>query len=409
VAKIEPGIVLRERYKIVSLLGQGGMGEVYLAKDLSLDTQVAIKVNHNLNDTASNQFVREARLLAGIKHPNLPRVIDYFLEKDCQMLVMDYIPGDELRKIVEQKKKLKPELITKWAIELGEALTYLHNHKPPIFHRDIKPANIKLTPSGDVILVDFGIAKSGDPSKETQTGAWAFSPGFAPPEQVSGMRTGPYTDQYALAATIYYLYAGKAPVDSAQRMMGASEFIPLEMAAPKIPDHVNTAITRALSMKPADRFPSVADFITAFTSEQPSGSNPPTQKTKASNRKDASVPPTHPSTQTPKAKPRHRGGRIAFLVILILAGLLYLGYTQLGSLGLISDEAVAKTAFAIADQTLAAAAAVQMTPSPTEATLATITSAATTEIIPSATATIEVTETPTDSATLEISPTPTGQ
>jgi Tol biopolymer transport system component len=372
-AKIEPGLILKERYKIVSLLGQGGMGEVYLADDLTLDNQVAIKINHNLNDTASNQFIREARLLASLKHPNLPRVIDYFSQSDSQILVMDYIPGDDLRTLVEHKNKMNTELITKWAVELGSALTYLHNRKPPIFHRDIKPANIKVTPAGNVVLVDFGIAKTGDPSSETQTGAWAFSPGFAPPEQVSGMRTGPATDQYSLAATIYYLFAGKPPVDSAQRMMGTAEFVPLEMIVPRIPENVSSAITRALSIKPDNRFASVEEFIAAFTGSS-STTIPNDQKTVMSKRSTGAVPPAPPPvgpTTTPS--PRKKGGIGIILGILVLLGILVGGYFALGALGVIGN--------------LPGAPAVTLTPTP--------------ELVLTTQAVVLTTEAPTPEPTLE--------
>jgi len=382
--KIEPGLILKERYQIKELLGQGGMGEVYLADDLSLDTQVAVKINHNLNDTASNQFIREARLLASLKHPNLPRVIDYFSDDNCQILVMDYIPGNDLRKLVESKKKISLEQALKWAVELGDALTYLHNRKPPIFHRDVKPSNIKVTPSDDVILVDFGIAKSGDPSQETQTGAWAFSPGFAPPEQVSGMRTGPYTDQYSLAATIYYLIAGKPPVDSAQRIIGAAQFIPLDMAAPNVPDYVSRAVTRALSVKLDERFPSVKDFITALTSTEPEEASAQNQKTVISSRGRTSgqIPPASPPTQDNGSQPKRKRSP-ALLIIIILLALIIGGYFGLNSLGLLNGFPIAL--------------------SPT----LTFTPTVTTEVASVATTAIALTETLTPTPTLEITATPT--
>jgi eukaryotic-like serine/threonine-protein kinase len=364
-SKIEAGLVLKERYKIVSLLGQGGMGEVFLAEDLSLDTQVAVKINHNLNETASNQFIREARLLASLKHPNLPRVIDYFTENDSQVLVMDYIPGDDLRKIVERKTKPDQGQIMKWALQLADALSYLHNRKPPIFHRDIKPANIKLTPSGDVILVDFGIAKTGDPSQETQTGAWAFSPGFAPPEQVSGMRTGPYSDQYSLASTIYYLFAGKPPVDSAQRMMGSAEFVPLEMAAPNIPDHVNAAITRALSVKPADRFESIADFIAAFSNAEPASAGE-AQKTVVSTRKPVPVPPMVPPVQGSTGKPRKKGSAGIFVGIFLLLAILVGGYFGLNALGYLDKFPIPLAATSTATATVMVVPITVLPPAVTE-------------------------------------------
>ena len=117
--------------------------------------------------------------------------------------------------------------------------------------------------------MDFGIAKTGDPSQETQTGAWGYTPGFAPPEQVSGLRTGPYSDQFSLAATLYYLLAGKPPADSAQRMMGSEDLIPIKVLKPEVPEHVSNAITKAMSIKPEARFATVSDFIAAALTAQP--------------------------------------------------------------------------------------------------------------------------------------------
>ncbi len=387
--KIEIGLVLKDRYKLIKQLGVGGMGEVYLAQDESLDTQVAIKINHNLNESTSAQFIREARLLAGLKHPNLPRVIDYFTENDSQYLVMDYIPGDDLKTIVERKDKLNPELIIKWAVELGNALTYLHNRKPPIFHRDIKPANIKLTPNGDVLLVDFGIAKTGDPSQETQTGAWAFSPGFAPPEQISGLRTGPYSDQYSLAATIYYLFSGKPPVDAAQRMMGAALFTPLNMAVTSVPLHVSEAISRALAIKPEDRFPSIADFLTALTNPQQTQIAQGDQKTVMASHYPPILPPA--PVQTKAEKPaRKRGAFGTILALVIVLGIIVGGYYALTTFGMIAPLAFLSparptaTAEILPTEAPTLAATQELVPTFTSQALATATLAAT--------ATPEVTE-----------------
>ena len=374
--KIEPGIILKDRYQITQQLGFGGMGEVFLADDLTLQTPVAVKINHNLNETTSAQFIREARLLAGLKHPNLPRVIDYFTDNDCQFLVMDYIPGVDLKTIVDRRDKLNPELIVKWAVELGNALTYLHNHKPPIFHRDIKPANIKLTPSGDVVLVDFGIAKTGDPSQETQTGAWAFSPGFAPPEQVSGMRTGPYSDQYSLAATIYYLLVGKSPADSAQRMMGSANYIPLNEANPAVSAHISDAIGKALAIRPEDRFGSIAEFLTALTHPEVTISRGEALKTVMAGRPPASPPPPVASNSGGKTKSSGVWIVAAVVALLALGGGGYYLLHSLGFVGAVPTPTAQPTA----------AAAVNNTPTLSAATSAPkITATATANTEPTAT------------------------
>lgn len=268
-SELLPGFLLKSRYKIISLLGKGGMGEVYLAEDQSLANQVAVKVNHNLTPHASAQFIREARLLASLKHPNLPRVIDYFTEDGSEYLVMDFVPGENLKTIVDQKTPLSTTMILQWAEQLGNALTYLHTQNPPIYHRDVKPTNIKITPSGEVILVDFGIAKTGDASQETQSGAWGYTPGYAPPEQVSGLRTGPYSDQFSLAATLYFLFTGLPPADSAQRMIGEQELVPVQNLNPSIPLHAANALHKAMAIKPDQRFSTVADFIAALCNTSP--------------------------------------------------------------------------------------------------------------------------------------------
>lgn len=276
---LDAGTILKERYKIIEQLGAGGMGEVYLAEDLTLDNNVAVKANHNLNTNSAAQFIREARLLASLKQPNLPRVIDYFTDGDTQFLVMDYIPGENLHTLVEKKTKFTIQQVLSWTEQLGNAVTYLHMQNPPIFHRDIKPTNIKLMPNGEVVLVDFGIAKVGDPSQETLSGAWAFTPGFAPPEQVSGLRTGPQSDQFSLAATIYYVLAGKSPADSARRLMGEEELVPLKTLLPDLPVHISDAIDKALSIKQDNRFTTVADFVAAMRTTSPIPDPASAQKT----------------------------------------------------------------------------------------------------------------------------------
>lgn len=349
---MEKGMLLKSRYKIMEQLGKGGMGEVYLAMDESLDTRVAVKANHNLASHTAAQFIREARLLASLKHPNLPRVIDYFAEDDSQYLVMDFIPGGDLKALVESKKAITQPQILKWATQLGNALTYLHTQNPPIYHRDIKPANIKLTPGGDVVLVDFGIAKTGEASQETQTGAWAFSPGYAPPEQVSGMRTGPYSDQYSLAATIYYLLAGKPPADSARRLMGEEEYIPPIRVSKSLPEHFSAAIDKALSIKPENRFSTVADFLEALTNPAPLPDPKSAQKTviaKGRNAPPQVIPSGHPQIADGAPPVQKKSSALWFILgVLVIIGVG--GFFALKYLGLIpSLIAPAPTATTQAD------------------------------------------------------------
>ena len=261
---LAPNTLLNNRYRITSLLGKGGMGAVYLAYDLSLEQDVALKSNYDPNEDSAQQFLQEARLLATLRHPGLPRVVDYFILEKTQYLVMDYIPGDDLGSILEKEGSQSIEQVLKWAQDLGAALTYLHHQQPPVIHRDIKPANIKLSAEGNAILVDFGIAKVAEASQATATGAKGYTPGYAPPEQYGHSRTGPYSDQYSLAATLYALLTNQRPVDSVQRALNQAVLTPMNLLNPETPPHVQHAIERALSVRPHDRFPEISEFIQAL-------------------------------------------------------------------------------------------------------------------------------------------------
>lgn len=258
---LELNTFLRDRYRIEKQLGKGGMGAVYLALDTVLQTKVAVKINQNPRQEGREQFLQEARLLAALRHPNLPRVIDYFVIEDSQYLVMDFIPGDDLGTIVKRDGKQDVDKVISWARQLGKALNYLHTQEPPVIHRDIKPGNIKITPRGEVILVDFGIAKSSEATQETSTGARGLTPGYSPPEQYGSGRTGHYSDQFGLAATLYNVLTNEKPVDAVERLLGQATLKPIHELNPDVPPHVEQVIEKALSIKPEDRFPSIVDFV----------------------------------------------------------------------------------------------------------------------------------------------------
>ena len=245
------------------------MGAVYLARDLTLDHDMAVKVNRNPAPESSNQFLREARLLASLRHPNLPRVTDYFVLNNEQFLVMDYIPGQDLDALYKDKGALSWSQVLPWAQQLGAALAYMHRQNPPVVHRDIKPANIRLNAEGHPILVDFGIAKAGAPGEATATAARGYTPGFAPPEQYGGGHTGPSADQFALAATLYTLLSGVKPADSIQRMLGQASLAPLRVLVPSLPPGAAETIERGLRLRPEERFASLEEFTAALQAGGP--------------------------------------------------------------------------------------------------------------------------------------------
>ncbi|MFN3492441.1 MAG: serine/threonine protein kinase, partial [Anaerolineales bacterium] len=178
---LKNGEVLRERYTIQEKIGQGGTGNIYLAEDIRLQGRLcAIKeVEHNqtlpseILEQAREQFFREASVLARLDHPNLPKVSDYFSEDMRDYLVMDYVPGKDLRQLMQEARRNKTFLsedeVLRWAAQIADALNYMHHQDPPIIHRDIKPSNIKITPSGLVKLVDFGLVKIMAPDEVTIT------------------------------------------------------------------------------------------------------------------------------------------------------------------------------------------------------------------------------------------------
>lgn len=255
--------VLESRYRIEKLLTEGGMGAIYQGYDLKLDMQVAIKENSFQTPENIQQFEQEARILARLHHPNLPRVIDHFTYRKKQYLVMDFIAGKDLWELFqEQKKPLAEKLALDYVLQICEAVRYLHQQQPPIIHRDIKPQNIKITPEGRAVLVDFGIAKIATQDGRTKTGAQAVTPGFSPPEQYGGgMGTTPASDIYSLGATLYAIVTGHYPPDSISLMAGGAKFQPARKLNSKLSRQVSQTIEHAMQLKQEERPSSITDWM----------------------------------------------------------------------------------------------------------------------------------------------------
>ena len=260
---LNEGQVLQDRYRIDALLGQGGMGSVYRATDLRFDAPVAIKENRIATPESQKQFAREAGLLYRLRHPNLPRVIDhFFIAGQGQYLVMDYIEGEDLKEVLARRGPLPQAQALDWIARVLDALGYLHGRQ--IIHRDVKPANVKLTPRGEIYLVDFGLAKVYDPLQQTTRGARGVTPGFAPPEQYGQGRTDARTDVYSAAATLYALLTGRTPPDALEAVTGQARLDPPRGLNPAISPHVEAAILRAMQTRPDDRLQSAAALRAAL-------------------------------------------------------------------------------------------------------------------------------------------------
>lgn len=262
---LAPGDTLQGRYLITRLLGKGGMGAVYQAQDTRLGNRsVAVKENFDASAQAQAQFQLEATTLASLSHPNLPRVNDHFIEPSGkQYLVMDFVEGQDLQELLDQKGQLGEAQAVQWIKQVCDALDYLHGQNPPIIHRDIKPANIKITPAGRAMLVDFGIAKQFRAGQKTMAAARAVTSGFSPPEQYGGARTDARSDVYALGATLYCLLTGQAPPDAMDRL-SRDRLVPPRQAAPAASQATESAILAAMALNPPDRPQSVHEFLQMF-------------------------------------------------------------------------------------------------------------------------------------------------
>ena len=270
--------ILKERYKIAGPIGQGGMGAVYRAEDILLPGRIcAVKEIAPDSETSpeiltqiQEQFRQEAAVLARLDHPNLPKVSDYFSQHDREYLVMDFVPGHDLREIVDQAREeghfLKEKQVLDWAYQLCDALSYLHVQESPILHRDIKPSNIKLTPSGLIKLVDFGLVKllTSDEARTVTVVQGRGTAAYTPLEQYGGddTHTDTRTDIYALGATLYHLLTGRAPATARERFLRPSMLIPPRAINSHISPGVEAAILKALALHPDDRLYDIESFQT---------------------------------------------------------------------------------------------------------------------------------------------------
>ena len=262
---LERGALLHKRYRIVEILGQGGMGSVYRAVDENLGMDVAVKENLFTSDEYARQFRLEAVILANLRHPNLPRVTDHFVIGDQgQYLVMDYIEGEDIRQRMERAGSISEEEAILVGAAMCDALQYLHTRKPAVIHRDVKPGNVRITPDGHIYLVDFGLAKLVKGSQATTTGARAMTPGYSPPEQYGTARTDPRTDVYSLGATLYAALTGIIPEDGLSRAMDNIELTPLRKRNPRVSRRLANAIEKAMAIRPDDRFQSAEEFKQAL-------------------------------------------------------------------------------------------------------------------------------------------------
>ncbi|HTX89712.1 MAG TPA: protein kinase [Anaerolineales bacterium] len=316
---LERGALLHKRYRIVEILGQGGMGSVYRAVDENLGVDVAVKENLFTSDEYARQFRLEAVILANLRHTNLPRVTDHFvIGEQGQYLIMDYIEGEDLRQRMERVGSITEEDAILVGAAMCDALQYLHTRKPSIIHRDVKPGNVRIAPDGHIYLVDFGLAKLVKGSQATTTGARAMTPGYSPPEQYGTARTDPRTDIYSLGATLYAALTGVIPEDALARAMDNVELTPLRKRNPKISRRLANAVEKAMAIHPEERFQTADEFKQALVSSNVKTQrlegefvvDPPPQEGKEEENLSKELPPeeANPSISHPPSRPRRKKG-----------------------------------------------------------------------------------------------------
>jgi outer membrane protein assembly factor BamB len=256
---LKPNSILQKRYRITGVLGVGGMGSVYQARDLQfpeVERFVAVKEMLNLATDPQvragmlQNFAREANLLATLAHPAIPTIHDYFPINDRAYLVMEYINGKDLEAILNSVSDHLPvEMVMRWAMELCDVLSYLHQQNPPIIFRDMKPANVMIDTFGRLRLIDFGIAKAFQQGKK---GTMIGTEGYSAPEQYKG-EPSPSSDIYGIGATIHHLITLQDP-----RLEAPFTFAdrPIRAVNPNVSVELEAVVMKALAYNIKDRFPS---------------------------------------------------------------------------------------------------------------------------------------------------------
>lgn len=267
--QLSPNELLQNRYLLAGVLGRGGMGAVYKAFDQRLNNMTVAVKEMSTNalgpgkiEEATEAFKKEASILVDLRHPALPRITDFFcLDSGRWYLVMDFIKGGTLQSIAQRRGPIPEAEVLKWARQLCEVLDYLHTQSPPIIFRDLKPSNIMITPSNEVILIDFGIARHFKREIDVDTTAYG-SPGFSPPEQYGSGQTSPRSDIYSLGVTLHYLLTGLEPGKD------PFSFRPPGTAA-RVSPALDSIITKAIEIDPQKRYGSARQML----GELPPGNN----------------------------------------------------------------------------------------------------------------------------------------
>lgn len=253
----EIGTVIDGKYEILKEIGRGGMSIVYLAMDKRLNKQWAVKEirkkgSGKNDEVVVNSLLAEANMMKKLDHPSLPRIVDIIDNGITIYVVMDYIEGESLDKILSEYGAQPEELVVNWAKQLCDALSYLHSQKPSIIYRDMKPANVMLKPEGNIKIIDFGIAREYKEQNLADTTVLGTK-GYAPPEQYSG-QTDPRSDIFALGMTMHHLLTGVDP-------RNGEPYAPVRQWNPELSEGIEIIIDRCVEPAAENRYQSCADLL----------------------------------------------------------------------------------------------------------------------------------------------------
>jgi formylglycine-generating enzyme required for sulfatase activity len=327
-----PGEILNKRYRIVSLLGHGQYGSTYRAYDNGAQREVAIKEYLDPSVETQRRFREEARRLSDYNHPQLPKFVDHFaLSETGQFLVSNYIGGTDLQQLLDQFGPLPSDRIINYLQEACRPLSYLHERKA--LHLDIKPANIRVTPTGEVFLVDSGLLGLGIRPHEA---------GYGSPEQQAQTEVTPASDIYSLGATLYVLLCGKIPSNALSRESGLETMPAAREVNPDVEPYLSLAASRAMSLRPDARYETANEFSKALN--RPSGFREPLmdQPRRTPDNITIASPPRLPQSRRRQMERRTIFGLLGLLLVIILAGVGF-GILNLGGPGNVPDAAATAT------------------------------------------------------------------
>ncbi|MDC0660779.1 serine/threonine-protein kinase [Leisingera sp. SS27] len=384
---LQPGTtLLHGQYTITRFLNNGGFGITYLAKD-SLDRTVVIKecfadafcrrtnalvsarsrAHQSELKSIIRHFIREAQSLSKLKHPNIVGVHQVFEDNDTAYMAIDYVDGRDLQDILDdQNTVLTPEQITGMTRKLLNAIGYVHDAN--LLHRDISPDNILLTADDEPVLIDFGAARE-DTSEDGRkhSALRVVKDGYSPQEfYIAGSEQGPWSDLYALAASLYHVIRGEAPVNGQARLVAIAEqrpdpYQPLAGAVDGYPEGFLEAIDKAMNTKPSMRLQSAEDWLAMLDGKKPA----------------AAAPQAANSTAAPVHEEKKRSRLPAVSVLAVVAGLGAAGYVYYGNTQ--ADAAAEQPTAAVETAAIAEPAPVAADPAPAAAAPAPVAAAAETE------------------------------